>query len=110
VVNRSGVTKVVLSDDGVGKLGVETARLKAYTAAVMGMPSGMFGAILEENSVMRLIPPHVVDSQLLPVPGGYPIVMDDGEVIGGIGVAGAAGDVDDRAAQEALKSVAALLT
>ena len=59
---------------------------------------------------MRLTPPHVIDSQLFPVPGGYPISMDDGEVIGAIGVAGAPGDADDRVAREALKSVAALLT
>jgi uncharacterized protein GlcG (DUF336 family) len=37
VVNRSGVTKVLLSDDGVGSLGVETARRKAYTSAVSGV-------------------------------------------------------------------------
>jgi uncharacterized protein GlcG (DUF336 family) len=110
VVNRSGIAKVMLSDDGVGKIAVETARLKAYTAAVMGIPTAMLATVLEENPVMRLTPPHVIDNQLLPVPGGYPISTDDGEVIGAIGVAGAPGDTDDRIAKEALKGVAALLT
>jgi uncharacterized protein GlcG (DUF336 family) len=100
----------VLTDDGVGKMGIETARLKAYTAAVTGFPTAIFAKVLQENPDMTLTPPHVVDSQLLFAPGGYPITMDDGEIIGAVGVAGADGDTDDRAAQEALKKVAALLT
>lgn len=108
VVNRSGVTKVLLCDDGVGPIAVETARRKAYTAAVVGMPTAAF-ATFAADPVMRFSPPHLVDSQLLAVPGGQPVVVDDGEVIGGIGVGGADGDTDDRLASEALKSIAALL-
>jgi uncharacterized protein GlcG (DUF336 family) len=58
---------------------------------------------------MAVAPVHLVDAQLLPVPGGVPITVDDGEVIGGIGVGGADGATDDRLAVEALKSIAALL-
>jgi uncharacterized protein GlcG (DUF336 family) len=108
VVNRSGVTKVLLGDDGVGPVGIETARRKAYTAAVTGMPTAAFAAFAADPA-MAVTPPHLVDGQLLPVPGGRPIVVDDGEVIGGIGVGGAHADTDDRLAGEALKSVGALL-
>ena len=108
VVNRSGITKVVLADDGAGPIAVKTARLKAYTAAVMGVSTAQFAEFAAEP-VLRLCPPHLVDRQLHPVPGGHPIVMDDGEVIGGIGVGGAHGGVDDRVGAEALKSIAALL-
>lgn len=108
VVNRSGVTKVLLSDDGVGPIGIETARRKAYTAAVTGMPTAAFAAFAADPA-MAVAPPHLVDGQLLPVPGGQPVVVDDGEVIGGIGVGGADGATDDRLAGEALKSIAALL-
>lgn len=108
VVNRSGVTKVLLGDDGVGPIGVETARRKAYTAAVTGMPTAAFAAFAADPA-MAVAPPHLVDGQLLPVPGGQPVVVDDGEVIGGIGVGGADGATDDRLAGEALKSIAALL-
>jgi uncharacterized protein GlcG (DUF336 family) len=108
VVNRSGVTKVLLADDGTGPIGIETARRKAYTAAVTGMSTAALAA-LAADPVMAAAPPHLVDGQLLPVPGGHPVVVDDGEVIGGIGVGGGDGATDDRLAADALKAVAALL-
>ncbi|MGW2888035.1 GlcG/HbpS family heme-binding protein [Streptomyces griseoruber] len=108
VVNRSGITKILLSDDGAGPISVETARRKAYSSAIQGMSTAAF-AEFAAAPAMQLVPLHVIDSQLLPVPGGRPIIMDDGEVIGGIGVGGAHSDIDDRLAGEALKSIAALL-
>ncbi|MFH9551905.1 heme-binding protein [Streptomyces sp. NPDC017435] len=108
VTNRSGITKVILADDGAGKIAVETSRLKAYTSAVMGVSTADFAKFAAEP-VLQACPPHLVDSQLHPVPGGYPIVTDDGEVIGGIGVGGAHGDVDARIVSEGLKSIAHLL-
>jgi uncharacterized protein GlcG (DUF336 family) len=108
VVNRSGITKVLLADDGVGPIGIETARRKAYSAAVTGMSTAAFAA-LAADPVMTAAPPHLVDGQLLPVPGGHPVVVDDGEVIGGIGVGGGDGPADDRLAADALKAIAALL-
>ncbi|MFF5301980.1 heme-binding protein [Streptomyces sp. NPDC013161] len=104
VVNRSGVTKVLLSDDGVGLLGVETARRKAYTSAVSGVPTAKFAAFAA-SPLMQLAPPHLVDANLLPVAGGVPIVTADGEVIGAIGVGGADDTTDDRIAQHARDSV-----
>ncbi|WP_037671763.1 GlcG/HbpS family heme-binding protein, partial [Streptomyces flaveolus] len=78
VVNRSGVTKVLLSDDGVGPLGVETARRKAYTSAVSGVPTAKFAAFAASPR-MQVAPPHLVDANLLPVAGGIPLVTADGE-------------------------------
>ncbi|WP_181801210.1 GlcG/HbpS family heme-binding protein [Streptomyces shenzhenensis] len=109
VVNRSGITKVILADDGAGPIAVETSRLKAYTSAVMGVSTADFAEMAAEP-VMKQCPPHLVDRQLHPVPGGYPIITDDGEVIGGMGVGGAHGGVDARIASEGLKSIAGLLT
>jgi uncharacterized protein GlcG (DUF336 family) len=107
IVNRSGITKVILSDDGAGPMAVETGRRKAYTAAVTGFPTTLFNQLASDPR-MAAAPPHLVDAQLLPVPGGLPIYVD-GEVIGGIGVGGADGDTDDRMATEALKQVEELL-
>lgn len=108
VVNRSGVTKVLLSDDGVGLLGVETARRKAYTAAVSGVPTAQFAAFAA-SPVMRAAPVHLVDAHLLPVAGGVPIVTADGEVIGAIGVGGADDVTDDHIANQARDSVAEIV-
>ena len=58
---------------------------------------------------MAVAPPHLIDPALLPVPGGVPIVVDDSEVIGGIGVGGADGETDDRFATTAVKSITDLL-
>jgi uncharacterized protein GlcG (DUF336 family) len=58
---------------------------------------------------MQVAPPHLVDSSLLPVAGGVPIVTADGEVIGAIGVGGADDTTDDRIAQQARDSVAKIV-
>ena len=108
VVNRSGVPKVLLSDDGVGLLGVETARRKAYTSAVSGVPTAQFAAFAASDR-MRAAPPHLLDPQLLPVAGGVPIVTADGEVIGAIGVGGADDVTDDRIANQAREAVAEIV-
>ncbi|MBT2269967.1 GlcG/HbpS family heme-binding protein [Rhodococcus qingshengii] len=106
VVNRSGITKIVLADDGAGPLAVETSRRKAYTAALMGMPTDVFAQFAVDPK-MAAAPPHRVDAQLLPAIGGLPIVVD-GEVIGGIGVGGADGDTDKTVAIEALERAQSL--
>ncbi|GKQ41944.1 heme-binding protein [Streptomyces sp. A012304] len=108
VVNRSGVIKVLLSDDGVGRIGIETARRKAYTAAVTGVPTSKFAA-LAASPALALAPVHLVDADLLPVPGGVPITVDDGEVIGVVGVGGADGETDERLASRALEGLKDLL-
>ncbi len=107
VVNRSGITKVILADDGAGPIAVETGRRKAYTSAVTGMPTAMFAAFVSLPE-MAASPPHTLDPQLLPAPGGLPIVVD-GEVIGGIGVGGADGATDIAMAEAALERVASQL-
>lgn len=104
IVNRSGVTKVILSGDGAGPIAVETSRRKAYTAAVTGLPTALFAQFVSDPA-MAAAPPHLLDAQLLPAPGGVPIVVD-GEIIGGIGVGGADGNTDSAVAQLALDKVA----
>ncbi|WP_416983404.1 GlcG/HbpS family heme-binding protein [Streptomyces sp. T028] len=101
VVDSSGAVKVLLKDDGAAPIGVETSRRKAYTAAVMHLPTAEFAEFGKDS--------HLIDSQLLAIPGGHPIVTDTDEVIGGIGVGGALAATDDRLAADGLKSIAALL-
>jgi uncharacterized protein GlcG (DUF336 family) len=56
-----------------------------------------------------MAPPHLVDSNLLPVAGGVPIVTADGEVIGAIGAGGADDVTDDLIAKQAYDSVAKIV-
>ncbi|MBO4256950.1 GlcG/HbpS family heme-binding protein [Streptomyces griseorubiginosus] len=108
VASRGGIVKVLLSDDGVGPMGIETARRKAYTAAVTGMPTSRF-AQFAASPAMAAASPQQVDPLLLPAPGGLPISVDDGEVIGGVAVGGADGETDERIAAAALASIKDLL-
>ncbi|MGW5639797.1 GlcG/HbpS family heme-binding protein [Streptomyces sp. NPDC003832] len=108
VIDRGGIPRLLLADDGVGPIGIETARRKAYTAAVTGMPTATF-AQFAASPQMAVAPPHLLDPNLLAAPGGVPIVVDESEVIGGIGVGGADGETDDRLAATAAKSIADLL-
>ncbi|MBY4108204.1 heme-binding protein [Rhodococcus fascians] len=108
VVNRSGITKVLLADDGVGVLGVETARRKAYTSAASGKTTAQM-ASFAASPTMKYAPLHLVDSQLLPVAGGVPIVTTDGEIIGALGVGGADDVTDGLIAGRAGDSVAELV-
>jgi uncharacterized protein GlcG (DUF336 family) len=108
VVNRSGILKALLADDGVGVLGVETARRKAYTSAVSGKTTAQF-ASFAASPTMAHAPVHLVDSQLLPVAGGVPIVTADGEVIGAIGVGGADDTTDGVIAGKARDAIGDLV-
>ncbi|MFZ3555863.1 GlcG/HbpS family heme-binding protein [Streptomyces sp. BH055] len=108
VTDRSGGSKVLLADDGVGPIGIETARRKAHTAAVSGMATAAF-AELAASPAMTVAPVHHLDPQLLPVPGGIPITVDDGEVIGALGIGGADATTDERLARQALTAIADLL-
>jgi uncharacterized protein GlcG (DUF336 family) len=108
VADRGGMTRVLLADDGAGPIAAETARRKAYTAAVTGFPTANVAQVAA-SPAMAAAPPHLVDSSLLPVPGGIPVLVDESEVIGGIGVGGADGDTDDRLAATGAKTIADLL-
>lgn len=109
IVDRGGMTRLLLADDGVGPIGVETARRKAYTSAVTGMNTAVFAQFVA-SPAMAVAPPHLVDASLLAAPGGEPVVVDGAEVIGGVGVGGADGDTDARFAATAAKTIADLLT
>ncbi|MEU1185985.1 heme-binding protein, partial [Streptomyces sp. NPDC005820] len=108
IVDRGGITRILLADDGVGPIGIETARRKAYTSAVTGFSTTAF-AHFATSPQMAAAPPHLIDPHLLPAPGGQPITVDDTEIIGGIGIGGADGDTDDRIATLALKTITDLL-
>ncbi|MPQ97424.1 heme-binding protein [Modestobacter sp. I12A-02628] len=108
VVDRSGGLVVLLCDDRVGPVAVETARRKAYTAAVTGQSTRAFAAFAARPE-MAVAPPSQVDRRLLAVPGGLPILVEDDEVIGAVGVGGAHGDVDERAAASGIERIAPLL-
>ena len=85
VVDEGGVLKAFRRMDGAALLSVDLAIDKAYTAVSFGMPShGWYDFIKDDPPLLHGI---VKTPRLVVFGGGFP-VMDDGAVIGGIGVSG----------------------
>jgi uncharacterized protein GlcG (DUF336 family) len=85
------------------------ARNAATPETSAGICTRLMFWILRRVPQMQLAPVHLVDSNLLPVAGGVPIVTADGEVIGAIGVGEADDVTDDRIAHQDRDSVAAIV-
>lgn len=97
VVDRDGLVKASLRDDGTGPHTIVTSRRKAFTSVSFRTPSGEWGKrVLTELAVAGLR-----DTEgTIPLAGGLPIKAGD-EVIGGIGVSGAPGGEKDEACSNA---------
>lgn len=98
VTDHEGVARVVLVGDAAGPVGISTSRRKAYSAAATGMTTSKLAQFLTDNHAN----PTLVDPELLPLPGGVPIISH-GVTIGAIGVGG--GHRDEACAQAGLDSI-----
>jgi len=98
VTDHQGVARVVLVGDAAGPVGIATSRRKAYSSAATGMTTSKLAQFLADNHAN----PALVDVELLPQPGGVPIVSH-GVTIGAIGVGG--GPRDEACAQAGVDSI-----
>ncbi|MCG7208525.1 MULTISPECIES: GlcG/HbpS family heme-binding protein [Streptomyces] len=106
VVDAGGFPVAVRRADGARPLTPDIARAKAYTAAVMQRPGRMLKKWQESQPVFF--------SQLSQLPGaalpimateGSVTIKKDGEIIGGLGIAGGTADEDQLIADEVLESL-----
>ncbi len=101
VVDRGGLTIVMLRGDGAGLHTPEGAERKAYTARTFSQPSADFVKRLSER-------PDTVGSRqytrVLALGGGLPIKAGN-EVVGAVGVSGSPGK-DDVCSQAGIDKVA----
>ncbi|MBQ0825910.1 GlcG/HbpS family heme-binding protein [Streptomyces tagetis] len=106
VVDSGGFVVAVRRADGARPLTPDIARAKAYTAAVMQRPGTMLKKWQESQPVFF--------SQLSQLPGaampilateGSVTIKKDGEIIGGLGIAGGTADEDQVIADEVLASL-----
>lgn len=88
VVDHRGALKVVLVDDGSFPHAIETSLRKARTAASRRIPSG---EVVSDNDHEPTISDTFHAIGLTSLGGGLPIYRD-GQVIGGVAVAGAPGE------------------
>jgi len=103
IVDRSGVTKMVLRADGAGPHTVQSSTKKAYTAASLGRPTSELANMLKERPELQGL--RDMDEKILILAGGLPITIE-GELVGGIGVGGApGGHLDEACAKAGLDSL-----
>lgn len=103
VVDRNGVTRVLLKGDGSGPQSAESAERKAYTAAAWNAPtSELAGRVSDENRLQDI-------PGTLFLAGAVPVDANKAP-IAGIGVAGApSGDQDEEFAKAGLDAIASEL-
>ncbi|WP_371480526.1 heme-binding protein [Kitasatospora sp. NBC_00315] len=93
VVDRDGVTRVLLKGDGAGPQSPESAERKAFTAVSWNAPTSELAKRLAQAPALKDIPGTLF------LAGGAP-VQSKGAPIAAIGVAGApSGDLDEQFAQ-----------
>ncbi|MEU1511382.1 heme-binding protein [Streptomyces sp. NPDC005811] len=106
VVDAGGFPVAIRRADGARPLTPDIARAKAYTAAVMQRPGPMLKKWQESQPVFF--------AQLSQLPGaalpimaaeGSVTLQKDGEIIGGLGVAGGTAAEDQEIAEDVLKSL-----
>ena len=98
VVDESGVVKSMTRMDGAPLVSVQTGINKAYAAAAIGMPPDDFYSAIEADGAA--VASFATRPGLALVAGGLPVVAD-GQVAGGVGVAGAMTGAEDRSIAEA---------
>ena len=103
VVDRDGLIKAVVRDDGSGPHTLVTSRRKAFTSVTFKQPSAVWAKrVLTEPAVAGL-----KDTEgTIALGGGVPITAGN-EVIGAIGVSGSpGGDKDEACANAGIQKVA----
>ncbi len=106
VVDRAGVLRAMVREDGAGPHTVDSSRKKAYTAVSMKRPTQELAELVNKLPVIEGI--RDMNDSILILGGGLPIIID-GELVGGIGVGGAPGaHLDVACAQAGLESIGAV--
>ena len=88
---------------GAARIAATTAHRKAFTAVNTGMPTAQWEAYLATIPASEL---KIIDSidGYVAAKGGHPVIQD-GMVLGGIGVSGANQEIDDEVALAALRAL-----
>ena len=106
VVDRAGVVRALLREDGAGPHTVASSRKKAYTAASLKRPTAELAELIAKMPAVQGL--RDMNDHILMLGGGLPIIMA-GEIVGGIGVGGApGGHLDVACAQAGLESIGAV--
>ena len=100
VTDSAGNLKAFERTDKCPFLTAEVAVDKAWTAASFGLATHQWALILQNPGVSQLA--H--RPRLVAVGGGYPL-LEDGRLVGAIGISGGTAEQDQQAAEAALQEV-----
>ena len=103
VVDEGGTPKALWRMDGAPLVSVETAGLKAYSAAAIGVATDDFFAAISADPAA--VASFGTRPGLALVAGGVPLRVG-GVLVGGVGVAGAMTGAEDRAIADAAAAAA----
>ncbi|PWK62101.1 GlcG/HbpS family heme-binding protein [Roseicyclus mahoneyensis] len=93
VLDAGGHPLAFEREDGASPGRFEIARGKAYGAVMLGMPGSVQKARAEEQPFFMGAVNGAFGGRLVPVPGGV-LVLQDGVVVGAVGVTGDTSDKD----------------
>ncbi len=103
VTDHDGLVRVLLRDDQAGPHTLDSSVKKAYTAASLGLSTGVLTRILIERPDATGL--RDMNDRILIMQGGLPI-RTGAEVIGGIGVGGTpGGETDEACARAGLEKI-----
>lgn len=102
IADSSGNVVALLRDDGAFLASITIAKNKAYTAAVFGVSTDDLCNALSTSPILK----DGIGAQegVILFGGGYPLI-ENGEVIGAIGVSGGSEDEDRQCAMAGLKAI-----
>jgi len=103
VVDRGGNLLIQVRNPDAGPHTLGSSQGKAFTSASMGQPTTRLANAIAENPALNGL--RDMDSRLVILAGGLPIVFN-GELVGGIGVGGApGGHLDEACALHGLQQI-----
>lgn len=103
VVDAGGNLKAFLRMDGAWLGSIDIAIKKAKTARYFDMPTGEIGKLSQPGKPLYQI--EVSNQGLITFPGGVPIKLEDGTIIGAVGVSGSTVENDHAVAAAAAKII-----
>jgi uncharacterized protein GlcG (DUF336 family) len=97
VVDAGGNLKAFVRMDGAWLGSIDIAIKKAKTARYFDMPTGEIGKLSQPGQPLYMI--EVSNQGLITFPGGVPLKLADGTIIGAVGVSGSTVDKDHACAE-----------
>ena len=104
VVDEAGRLVLSARGDGTGFFTPETSKAKAMAAASFKKSTTELNELANKGSGFWRTVPTVLQGQILPTPGGSPI-MKNGRCVGGIGCGGGTGEQDQECSDSGAAAV-----